>query len=120
MSADEGDAVARAQRPTTMAPPAAHTQQVNGGGGKPPAALDEEWYVSIDGDQSGPFSLAEAQRWVGSKAFDAELHCWSEGFDDWLPVDKVSHFRGLRKKPLPPAGPPPLPPSRTGPARAIT
>ncbi|HEY5934421.1 MAG TPA: GYF domain-containing protein [Kofleriaceae bacterium] len=76
---------------------------------KPPPALEEEWYVSIDGDQSGPFSLAEAQRWVANKPFDAELHCWSEGFDDWLPVDKVSHFRGLRKKPLPPAAPPPLP-----------
>src|SRR5205807_488513 len=40
---------------------------------------------------------------------DADLHCWSEGFDDWLPVDKVSHFRGLRKKPTPPTTPPPLP-----------
>ena len=75
---------------------------------RPPPALEEEWYVSIDGDQSGPFSLAEAQHWVAQKPFDAELHCWSEGFDDWLPVDKVSHFRGLRKRPL--AAPvPPLP-----------
>ncbi len=99
---------------------------------KPPPALEEEWYVSIDGDQSGPYSLTEAQRWVGSKPFDAELHCWSEGFDDWLPVDKVSHFRGLRKKatPAPPAAaPPPIPRigmsgmsgmSGTGPARAIS
>jgi predicted Zn finger-like uncharacterized protein len=88
-----------------------------------PAALEEEWYVSIDGDQSGPFSLAEAQQWVAGKPFDAELHCWSEGFDDWLPVDKVSHFRGLRKKPAPPpmpAAPPPIPRVGTGPARAIT
>jgi predicted Zn finger-like uncharacterized protein len=89
---------------------------------KPPPALEEEWYVSIDGDQSGPFTLGEAQRWVGSKPFDAELHCWSEGFDDWLPVDKVSHFRGLRKKAAPPpvAAPPPLPRIGTGPARAIS
>jgi predicted Zn finger-like uncharacterized protein len=76
---------------------------------KPPPALEEEWYVSIDGAQAGPFSLAEAQRWVGQKAFDAELHCWSEGFDDWLPVDKVSHFRGLRKRPVPAPAPPALP-----------
>jgi predicted Zn finger-like uncharacterized protein len=76
---------------------------------KPPPALEEEWYVSIDGDQSGPFSLAEAQGWVAQKAFDAELHCWSEGFDDWLPVDKVSHFRGLRKRPATPTRPPALP-----------
>jgi len=86
---------------------------------KPPPALEEEWYVSIDGEQDGPFSLGEAQRWVSQKSFDAELHCWSEGFDDWLPVDKVSHFRGLRKRPAPPptprpAGPPPraAPPPR--------
>jgi len=81
---------------------------------KPPPALEEEWYVSIDGQQEGPFGLAAAQRWVAAKPFDAELHCWSEGFDDWLPVDKVSHFRGLRKRPLPvaaplPAAPPPMP-----------
>jgi hypothetical protein len=81
---------------------------------KPPPALQEEWYVSIDGDQDGPFSLGDAQRWVAGKPFDAELHCWSEGFDDWLPVDKVSHFRGLRKRPAPApapraAAPPSLP-----------
>ena len=76
---------------------------------KPPPALEEEWYVSIDGNQEGPFSLGEAQRWVGAKPFGAELHCWSEGFDDWLPVDKVSHFRNLRKKPMPTGAPPPLP-----------
>jgi hypothetical protein len=89
---------------------------------KPPPALDEEWYVSIDGEQEGPFSLAEAQRWVAQKPFDAELHCWSEGFDDWLPVDKVSHFRGLRKRPSTAAAPPPLPraaaPARPGAALA--
>jgi predicted Zn finger-like uncharacterized protein len=73
---------------------------------KPPPALEEEWYVSIDGEQAGPFSLTEARRWVVDKPLDAELHCWSEGFDDWLPIDKVSHFRGLRKRS------PPSPPQR--------
>jgi len=78
---------------------------------KPPPALEEEWYVSIDGNQAGPYSLSEAQRWVSTKPFEAELHCWSEGFDDWLPVDKVSHFRNLRKRPLARQAtmPPPIP-----------
>ena len=122
--ADTADApAARRAKPTTMSPPIVTASPASPAAApagalgaafasamtKPPPALEEEWYVSIDGDQSGPFSLAEAQRWIGSKAFDADLHCWSEGFDDWLPVDKVSHFRGLRKKPAPPAGPPPLP-----------
>ena len=70
-------------RPTTAAPMAttaapagalasAFAQQAT----KPPPALEEEWYVSIDGEQSGPFNLAEAQRWVASKSYDADLHCW--------------------------------------------
>jgi predicted Zn finger-like uncharacterized protein len=114
MTADEPD---RRLRPTTAAPMAAASAPAGSAlasafvaqmttPSKPPPALEEEWYVSIDGEQSGPFSLAEAQRWIAAKPFDAELHCWSEGFDDWLPVDKVSHFRGLRKKPpAPPALP---------------
>jgi predicted Zn finger-like uncharacterized protein len=73
-----------------------------------PAALEEEWYVSIDGDQSGPFSLSQAQAWVAGRRNDDELYCWSEGFDDWLPVEKVSHFRGLRGRSRPRTEPPPV------------
>ena len=85
----------------------------------PPASLHEEWYVSLDGNQEGPFLLPEAQAWVTAKSPDDELHCWCEGFDDWLPVEKVSHFRGLRGKvtrartptgtPAPVTKPPPEP-----------
>jgi predicted Zn finger-like uncharacterized protein len=74
-----------------------------------PAALDEEWYVSIDGNQQGPFSLGQAQSWVRARGPDDELYCWSEGFDDWLPVEKVSHFRGLRGRVRAATMPPPLP-----------
>ena len=127
--AGDSDALAldasRRKSPTTNAPMAFSSSSASSSAGagasgalsaafsaqmaKPPPALEEEWYVSIDGEQAGPFSLAEAQRWVGQQPVDAELHCWSEGFDDWLPIDKVSHFRGLRKKPAPAPAPPPLP-----------
>ena len=71
----------------------------------PPPSLHEEWFVSIDGNQEGPFGLAHAQAWVAARPATEELFCWSEGFDDWLPVEKVSHFRGLRAA-LPPAAKP--------------
>ena len=81
---------------------------------KPVPALEDEWYVSLDGDQVGPLALAEAQRWITERPADAELFCWREGFDDWLPVDKISHFRGLRK---PAATPPPAPRTPAGASR---
>lgn len=74
---------------------------------RPPDHFEQEWYVSAEGVQSGPFSLAKAKEWVSAQNPDDELHCWNEDFDDWLPVEKVSHFRGIRRLPPPPAGPPP-------------
>jgi len=130
MSVEES-APADRGRPTTAAPMAAAATPAGRGGAlasafasqlaKPPPALEEEWYVSIDGDQAGPYSLSDAQRWITSKAIDADVHCWSEGFDDWLPVDKVSHFRGLRKRATPPVAPPMRrSPGRSGPAARPT
>ena len=84
-----------------------------------PAALQEEWYVSLDGKQEGPFSLPEAQAWVSAKGGDDDLYCWSEGFDDWLPIVKVSHFRGLRGRPAPRPRPP-APPDEPKPLFAAT
>ena len=73
--------------------------------------LEDEWYVSLDGDQAGPYTLGQAQAWVAARKATDDLHCWTEGFDDWLPVEKVSHFRGLRTRSIkrPPTQPPPIP-----------
>jgi predicted Zn finger-like uncharacterized protein len=73
--------------------------------GPAPQQLAEEWYVSVAGDQRGPFELEEAKRWVADQPPDAEVFCWTEGFDDWLPVHKVAHFRRPRRESVPP--PPP-------------
>ena len=81
-----------------------------------PDHFEQEWYVSCDGVQSGPFSLAEAKDWVAGQGPDDELHCWNEDFDDWLPVEKVSHFRGVRSLPPPPAAVSPAPAAAQRPA----
>jgi predicted Zn finger-like uncharacterized protein len=66
-----------------------------------PPQLDEEWYLSFDGEQFGPLSLTEARQWVKARSPADVLYCWSEGFDDWLLVEKVSQFKGLRRAPSP-------------------
>lgn len=92
----EGVVVATPVVPEPPAPaPAPRTQEVSVAT-PPPLPAVVEWFMSIGGDQAGPFDLDAARRWVAGQPASAELHCWSEGFDDWLPVEKVSHFRALR------------------------
>lgn len=119
-SAPDAAAAERAARPTTMAPSSGPSEAPPAA---PPPQLEEEWYVAIDGQQAGPFILAEAQAWVAKHSLAADLHCWSEGFEDWLPVEKVSQLRGLRldAKPAVSKGPPPRPgtaPAISAPASA--
>jgi len=93
-----------------------------------PVHISDEWYVSVDGEQQGPFDLLTAKEWVVGRPPEEELYCWQEDFDDWLPVEKVSHFRGLRGRAdtvetpprrAPTATPPPLPaaPAAAAPGR---
>lgn len=60
-----------------------------------PAQLDVPWFVSLDGSEVGPLTLPQARDWVAARVGHGDMHCWSEGFDDWMPVEKVSHFRAL-------------------------
>lgn len=58
-----------------------------------PAQLDVQWFVSLDGQEVGPLTLTQAQDWVRARLGQGEMFCWSEGFDEWMAVEKVSHFR---------------------------
>lgn len=72
-------------------------------GHAPPATLEPDWYLAENGVQSGPFSLARAKAKLRERGPAEELYCWSEGFESWLPVGKVSHFRGVFDPVPPPA-----------------
>ncbi len=110
-SAAHGD---HRSRPTTAGPLTSSAGSGAGAAAGPrspqaPAPPQEEWYVSLDGVQAGPMLLAEARRWVASKPHDADLHCWNEGFEDWLPVAQVSQLRDARPRFASSPAPPPLP-----------
>ncbi len=66
---------------------------------KKAAEASQEWYVSLNGDQHGPFSVEDAKEWLSSKAGGGDFYCWSEGFTDWLPVGDVKEFAGSVKQP---------------------
>jgi predicted Zn finger-like uncharacterized protein len=94
------------------------TSDASGDDGAP---LEVEWYVSIDGEQEGPFSLAQAQKRVSKKQPAEEMFAWQEGFDDWLPVEKVPDLAGSLPGAAPPRKPqrasaPPMPADLAPPA----
>jgi predicted Zn finger-like uncharacterized protein len=64
----------------------------------------EEWYVSVDGDQRGPFARdaleLEIPRLTGEDVF-----VWRDGFDDWKPLSDVPELDPeLRLGPPPSSG----------------
>lgn len=65
-----------------------------------PATGDDEveWYISLEGESNGPFSLEDAREWIAGRHSSDELFCWHSGFDDWLPVEQVDSFHGLRQR----------------------
>lgn len=67
-----------------------------------------DWYLSYDGQQIGPFDLAEARRRAQA---DSDGYAWRNGMADWLPINHVGELHGSS------GGPPPVVPS-TGSAQA--
>lgn len=50
-----------------------------------------QWYLSYNGQQSGPFDHATAQQMA---AQNASGHCWRAGFAEWLPISRCAELSG--------------------------
>lgn len=61
-----------------------------------------QWFLSIDGQQHGPMSLAQAQQMAQQ---NSNGHAWKEGFAEWLPISQVGE---LASAPTPGMAPPPM------------
>lgn len=63
-----------------------------------PAAV-EEWFVSFDGDQEGPLSLAKARERIATEhPKGRECFAWKAGFFVWLPVEEVPELKDAAQK----------------------
>lgn len=63
-----------------------------------------QWYLSYNGQQSGPHDLSTAQAMA---ARDSNGYCWRPGFAEWVPIAHVAELRPGASPPLPamPAAP---------------
>lgn len=57
-------------------------------------AVVEEWFVSFDGEQEGPLSVARAKERIGNEhPKGRECFAWKAGFFVWLPVEEIPELR---------------------------
>ncbi len=47
------------------------------------------WYLSYNGEQSGPMSLTQA---IEKTQVNSDGHAWREGFAEWLPISQIGEF----------------------------
>jgi uncharacterized protein (TIGR00266 family) len=62
-----------------------------------------QWYLSYNGQQTGPFDQATAQQMA---AQNANGHCWRAGFAEWLPISRCAELSGQGQALV--AAPPPV------------
>ena len=60
-------------------PPPAEQDAADASGGE-----QTEWHLGVDGEQAGPFDLAELKERIQHCSQHAEVLVWREGLDDWL------------------------------------
>jgi uncharacterized protein (TIGR00266 family) len=66
------------------------------------------WYLSYDGQQTGPFDLDQARAQASA---NPSGYAWRQGFAQWMPIAEVSELMGPAA-PMPAAAPPPPTPGR--------
>jgi membrane protease subunit (stomatin/prohibitin family) len=73
--------------------------------GPPPLPSRKEFYVAVNGEQTGPFGINEINLKVANGELTEETLVWKEGMSNWLPAGEVSELKTLFSR-----TPPPLPP----------
>ena len=78
----------------------------------PPPPIDGiEWYLAVDGAQTGPFPQSRLCDKILALPRDADVHVWNGDFDAWKPPQAVPELQaelGRRRRTSTPHPPPPL------------
>jgi len=83
-------AIAGVTQSQTPAPPPIFSPQVP----PPVAAPVDQWFVSINGQQSAPMQLMQIQQMIITGQVLASTHVWKTGMPQWMPAGQVPDLRG--------------------------
>lgn len=79
----------------------------------PPPGTNIAWWIAINGQQSGPFSMQQLQQLVANGHLNPQVHVWRQGMANWDLAGNVPELVSLFGSPTPPPPPgmPPVPPT---------
>src|SRR5450432_2199782 len=90
------------------APPPARRK----GSAPPPLPGDDiDWYLAVDGAQTGPFSRSRLLDKILGTDKDADVHVWNADFDGWKAPSEVADLQpelARRRRSMTPVPPPPV------------
>ena len=76
-----------------------------GAGGPPPIPGATQYFVAVNGQQTGPFDAAQLRLHAQSGKLAPESLVWAQGMANWTKAREVAELAGSFT-----AGPPPIPP----------
>ena len=78
----------------------------------PPPLPQIAYFVSLNGQNSGPFNLVQLQAMVQAGQLSPSVYVWKQGMGNWELAGNVAEIAQIFAQPSPP--PPPPPPSPNG------
>ena len=79
-------------------------QQGQNQGGPPPIPGAVQFFMAVNGQQQGPYTIQALQQMIGQGSFTRESMVWKQGMSGWLKAGDVAELQGLFG-----AVPPPIP-----------
>jgi hypothetical protein len=71
----------------------------------PPPLPQVTWYVAVNGQQQGPFSMEQ----LAGGGLTPQMLVWSPALAGWMPAGQVPELAAIFQRQAPPPPPPPLP-----------
>lgn len=82
----------------------------------PPVGATAQYHISVNGQQAGPYTMAQLGQMAGAGQLTRQTYVWRTGMANWEMVQNMPELSGLfaAVPPPPPAGPATPPPPPTG------
>ena len=83
-------------------------QNMQNGMNQPPQMPNVQYFVALNGQQSGPFNMQQLQQMAQNGQLSQQTYVWKQGMANWNIAGNVQELIPLFAPPMPGATPPPI------------